>query len=121
MISNITGRSIDPLTHIRQSIYDIITTPIGSRVMRRDYGSRLYELIDAGINQALFVQLYAATASALLRWEPRFRLQRVHASAIIDDVKAGRISIDIEGEYLVRTTANNEAVYQPVRMEGLIL
>lgn len=36
-----TGGAIDRLAHIRQSIADILTTRIGSRVMRREYGSQL--------------------------------------------------------------------------------
>jgi phage baseplate assembly protein W len=34
-----TGRKLSGVDHLRQSIVDILTTPIGSRVMRRDYGS----------------------------------------------------------------------------------
>ena len=40
-----TGKSLSGIEHLRQSIRDILTTPIGSRVMRRDYGSRLFELL----------------------------------------------------------------------------
>ncbi len=42
-----TGRNLTGLDHLHQSIADILSTPIGTRVMRRDYGSRLPELIDA--------------------------------------------------------------------------
>lgn len=35
MISRKTGNTIPYLDQIRQSIQDILTTPIGSRVMRR--------------------------------------------------------------------------------------
>ena len=31
--------------HLAQSVADILTTPIGSRVMRREYGSLLFELV----------------------------------------------------------------------------
>lgn len=75
-----TGRVIDEIEHIRQSVADILTTPIGSRVMRRDYGSLLPELIDQPLNSSTIVRLYAATAAALMRWEPRVRLSRVQLS-----------------------------------------
>lgn len=91
-----TGRKLSGVDHLRQSIVDILTTPIGSRVMRRDYGSRLYQLVDAPINRALFVEVYAATAEALVKWEPRFRLSRVQ----VKSVKPGQISIALEGLYL---------------------
>lgn len=89
----ITGKAIEGLAHLRQSIADILTTPIGSRVMRRDYGSLLPELIDQPLNGATVVQVYAATAIALMRWEPRLRLHRVQLSSSA----AGAASIEIEG------------------------
>ncbi|WP_208531402.1 GPW/gp25 family protein, partial [Pseudomonas aeruginosa] len=63
-----TGGAIDRLAHIRQSIVDILTTRIGTRVMRREYGSQLPELIDAPFNDTTRLQVYAATAMALMRW-----------------------------------------------------
>ena len=74
-----TGQSITGLDHLRQSLGDILTTPIGSRVMRREYGSLVPELIDHPDNIATQVRVYAAVASALMRWEPRFRLTRIES------------------------------------------
>ncbi|MGL5293614.1 MAG: GPW/gp25 family protein, partial [Aeromonas sp.] len=39
-----TGRTISSTDHIIQSVRDILITPVGSRVMRRDYGSELFYL-----------------------------------------------------------------------------
>lgn len=72
-----TGRAIDGDAHLRQSITDILTTPMGSRVMRRDYGSLLPELIDQPLVGATRVRLFGAVAMALMRWEPRVRITRV--------------------------------------------
>ena len=66
-----TGKSISGLAHLRQSVRDILTTPIGTRVMRRDYGSRLYRLVDAPMNDATHLDMMAATYEALETWEPR--------------------------------------------------
>lgn len=74
------GRAIADRQHLAQSIADILTTPIGSRVMRREYGSQLADLIDWPLNSATRLQAYAATAMALMRWEPRIRLSRVQLS-----------------------------------------
>ena len=41
-----TGRELDGINHLRQSITDIFNTRVGTRVMRRDYGSDLPNLID---------------------------------------------------------------------------
>lgn len=72
-----TGKAVDGTAHLAQSIADILTTPIGSRVMRRDYGSQLPALIDAPFTTATRIRLYAATAAALMRWEPRIQLDRI--------------------------------------------
>jgi phage baseplate assembly protein W len=70
-----TGRSIgSELEHIKQSIADILTTPVNSRLMRRDYGSVLPELIDHPLNPKTILRLYAAIAIAIIRWEPRYQL-----------------------------------------------
>lgn len=91
-----TGAAMSDIDHLRQSITDILTTPIGSRVMRRDYGSRLYALVDAPTNRATLMDMYAATAEAIARWEPRFRLQKVTASS----AAPGAVTLDMTGEYL---------------------
>lgn len=60
--------------HIHQAIDDILTTPLGSRVMRREYGSLLPDLIDRPMTKTLMMQLYAAIAIAVMKHEPRIRL-----------------------------------------------
>lgn len=65
-----TGRRIEGMEHLRQSVADILSTPIGSRVMRRDYGSLVPALLDQPDNNATQARLRAAVASALMRWEP---------------------------------------------------
>lgn len=87
-----TGLSISTIDHIRQSIGDILTTPLGSRVMRRDYGSLLPDLIDQPMNRGGQLKLFAATAAALIRWEPRIQLTRVQLS-IGDDAGSWLLAI----------------------------
>lgn len=36
MMDRTTGKAIGELAHLRQSVGDILTTPIGSRVMRHE-------------------------------------------------------------------------------------
>lgn len=92
-MNSATGKRIVGAAHLRQSISDILTTPIGSRIMRRDYGSLLPELIDQPQNAATRVRLYAAVASALMTWEPRLRLSRISYSG------SGRQGVlELEGE-----------------------
>ena len=77
MISRHDGQVLDYIDQIRQSIADILTTPIGSRVMRREYGSLLPELIDRPIDDVLVLQCYSAIYSALYLWENRIIIDTI--------------------------------------------
>lgn len=91
-----TGGRLGGLDHLRQSIRDILTTPIGTRVMRRAYGSRLYQLVDAPLNQSTLLDLFTATAEALATWEPRIDVQQVTAT----EAGPGRVVLELRGRYL---------------------
>jgi len=89
-----TGAAISEREHISQTITDILTTRIGTRVMRREYGSLVPELIDHPFNDVNRLRVYAATVMALMRWEPRISLSRVQfAGANMQ----GQASIELEG------------------------
>lgn len=93
-----TGAVLSGVAHLAQSIGDILTTPIGSRVMRRDYGSALFELFDQPMNALGKLRAIAATADAIRRWEPRIRLTRIAIRGEATTMAAGVFSIDLEGE-----------------------
>lgn len=95
-INSLTGKRLSGIQHLRQSITDILGTRIGTRVMRRAYGSRIPSLIDAPMNRATLIDIYAATAEALQQWEPRFSLEQVQAVV----ASPGYIELDLYGEYL---------------------
>lgn len=91
-----TGRALAGIDHIRQSVRDILTTPVGTRVMRRDYGSLLPELIDAPLNDATLLQAYAASVMAIIRWEPRIRVTAIRRS--VSTARPGAALLEIEGQ-----------------------
>lgn len=72
-----TGLTISEGAHILQSVRDILTTPVGTRVMRREYGSEIFSLIDQPQHAATRLRLMAATVHALTLWEPRIRITTV--------------------------------------------
>jgi phage baseplate assembly protein W len=86
MMNRSTGRWLTPLEHLRQSITVILSTPIGSRLMRRDFGSMLPYLVDRPVAMRFRTDLYYATARALKRWEPRVKVKRV-AMRLLSDTK----------------------------------
>ena len=97
-----TGAAISTVEHIGQSISDILTTRLGTRVMRREYGSLLPELVDQPFNDVTRLRVYAASVMAIMRWEPRVSVTRVqlHGATL-----QGQVVIDIEGRILDRNQA----------------
>ncbi len=72
-----TGKALTGADHLEQSIGDILGTPLGSRVGRREYGSLVPQLLDQPNNELGRMRVFAAAALALLRQEGRTRLSRV--------------------------------------------
>lgn len=88
------GRTITDTDHLRQSVRDILLTPQGSRIARREYGSLLSELIDQPQNPALRLQVMSAVYVALNRWEPRLTLDSITISSSFD----GSMVVELTGK-----------------------
>ncbi|VVE41469.1 phage baseplate protein [Pandoraea communis] len=76
-MNKVDGLDLNDLEHIKQSVSDILGTPVGSRVMRREYGSLVPELIDQPTNDYIRMLIQAACVLAITRWEPRLSLTRL--------------------------------------------
>jgi len=109
MMSRDTGRTLDVMTHIKQSIQDILTTPLGSRVMRREYGSLLFALTDAPMDRVTVLDIIQASIAAIRRWEPRVAVDRVQ----VTDVAEGHITLALDIRYLPNGG--------PARLEGIVV
>lgn len=106
----IDGTTLDGTDHLKQSVKDVLTTRIGTRVMRREYGSRLPDLVDAPMNEAVKLELFAAAAEALDKWEPRFKLDSLR---VADATDQGHVVIDLFGINLIDG--------QLISIEGIVL
>lgn len=91
-----TGQPLSGLAHLKQSIEDILTTPLGSRRMRPEYGSRLRRMVDLPVTEGWKGAVQAEVARAIGRWEPRIRLQ----SAQVVSVLGGNVTFLLRGVYL---------------------
>lgn len=98
-----TGQEIDGDDDLAQSVGDILTTMIGSRVARRDYGGLWLRLIDQPMNTVLRLRLFASTALAISRWEPRLKVTSFGLSASPD----GTAHITITGQRRDRPASNS--------------
>lgn len=62
---------------IEESIKDILLTPLGSRVMLPNYGSRLFELVDRRVDDSFRADLAWYVIEAVGIWEKRVKIQKV--------------------------------------------
>jgi phage baseplate assembly protein W len=95
-MSSATGARLTGPEHCAQSIGIVLTTPIGSRVMRRGFGSTVPDLLDQPDNELTQVRLFAAVAIALMRWVPNYRL----SSVSIDRTQPGAADLVLDGMYI---------------------
>lgn len=91
-----TGQPLSGTAHLKQSIEDILTTPVGSRRMRPEYGSSLRRYVDLPVSEGWKSAVQAEVARALGRWEPRLKLERVRVTAVLN----GQITLSLSGAYL---------------------
>ena len=103
-----SGRAIADAEHISQSLSDILRTPVGSRVMRRQYGSLLSAMIDQPQTPALELQIMVACYMAVLQWEPRVQLNSVTTERHFD----GQMVVNLEGQ--LRSTGESLSLTLPV-------
>ncbi|HHS5173081.1 TPA: GPW/gp25 family protein [Escherichia coli] len=87
------GQAIADTDHLRQSVRDILLTPQGSRLARREYGSLLSALIDQPQTPALRLQIMSAVYVALNRWEPRLTLDSITINGNFD----GSMVVELTG------------------------
>ena len=102
MNPNGTG-SLNDMAHLEQSVRDILTTPLASRVMRREYGSLVPDLIDEPMNGMTRLQCMSAVVIAVTRWEPRLALNAVDVAW----KAGGRAGVTLSG-ILTQTMQNVE-------------
>lgn len=97
MLSRHSGESFDDdIQSIQQSIADILTTPIGSRIMRREYGSLLIELIDQPMNDMLLLKIYSAVYTALFTWEKRINIEHIE----VQNLTQGSLNLVIQANFV---------------------
>jgi phage baseplate assembly protein W len=98
-LSAASGKSLGNWEHVQQSIRKILKTPKGSRIMRRTFGSDLPDLVDGKMTRRNILAAYAAAATAILEWEPRYRMTAGRVTRADAD---GSITLEIFGTYYPR-------------------
>lgn len=100
---------------IRQSIYLILMTRRGERVMMPDFGCNLHEYVFELPDGASMNMLREEITDALVRWEPRITDTQVEVD--LDGIGEGKLLLEIS--YVVRATNNpNNLVFPYYLYEG---
>jgi hypothetical protein len=94
--------------HLRQSVNDILSTPVGSQLMRRNYGSNLFELMASPQNAHGRMQLIAAAVQAIMTWEPRLSIKRIQLTG------------DVNGQFDLTVDAVDTGSGDPVRLDRVL-
>jgi uncharacterized protein len=99
---------------IRQSIWIILGTAKGERVMRPDFGCGIDELVFEMNTPATAGRIAKAVRDGLLRWEPRIDVTDVQVGAVSDQ-EGQKILISVD--YQVRSTNNVFNLVYPFYLE----
>jgi len=92
-------------TDIQQSIYIIINTAPGERVMHPDFGCLIHDLIFAPANYQTAATAERYVREALTRWEPRIDLTQVKVTP--GGQKRGEMIIEVEYRLKDQQNARN--------------
>ena len=100
---------------IRQSLYILLSTKQGERIMRPDYGSDVQTMIFEPIDANTTTYLKESIRRAVLYFEPRITLEEVHVEE--DDEEDGLLHVSLE--YTIRkTNTRTNMVYPYYILEG---
>jgi uncharacterized protein len=100
--------------NIRDSIWIILATSPGERVMRPDFGCRLHDLVFSVNDAAMNGQVTWEVHQALVRWEPRIDVLDVDVEARGRNEEALLITV----HYRVRLTNNYFNLVYPFYLSG---
>jgi len=98
---------------IRQSIWMILGTSPGERVMRPDFGCGIYDMVFGVNNAATASAVTGAVRQALTTWEPRIDVLDVYAAP--DPSRPNLLVIEIN--YQVRSTNSRFNLVYPFYLE----
>ncbi|MBY0400959.1 GPW/gp25 family protein [Myxococcota bacterium] len=102
-----TGGTITGWAHVEQSLRDIFFTRFGERIMREWYGSFIPQLLGRNITPKEITPFFAALASAVEQWEPRYRVTELVPTAV---TRTGELHIFMAGEFRPRALLGDLSV-----------
>jgi phage baseplate assembly protein W len=99
----------DSAEDLDRSITIVLLTAPGERVMRPQFGCRIWDLLFEPITPNLLGLISEAVRDALAQWEPRINVEQV--TPIVDEERDGLVRIQIV--YRVRATNDRRNLVYP--------
>lgn len=106
-IDRVTGQLLVGWPHCAQSVAVILTTQLGERVMRLDFGSDPHGVIGEELHPRAVARFYADCVKAIHAHEPEYRIVRVQVVSI---ARTGALALKLEGTYFPEGRYGNYAV-----------
>ena len=103
-------------TDIDQAIVAILSTGIGQRVMRPDFGCKIHDLAFAPINAQTLGLVQRYVEEAIGWWEPRVDVVEVEVTTDPSMRAVGKLIINIR--YRVRATQDERSLVYPFYLIG---
>ena len=105
-----TGKVIDNLTSAFQGVEVILSTRIGSRLMRREFGGGVAELLGRAMTPQLFAAWQQLIGTAIDLWEPRFGVRKISVTGTSAELRTGSAGLRIETDYRPRGHLGDDTV-----------
>ncbi|WP_420415125.1 GPW/gp25 family protein [Roseibium sp.] len=101
-ISRRDGSIISNLESALQGVEVILITRLASRIMRRQFGGGVIELLGRLVNPHLFGVFYQIVGTAIDLWEPRFKVRQVIFDGSAEEIRRGHATLQIQADYRPR-------------------
>jgi uncharacterized protein len=106
--SNNEAAMISGEEDVESSIYLILHTKFGERVMRNEFGSTIFELLFEPLNENMKTYMASSLKDALTNNEPRININNI--SLMQHDPALGRVDITIEFTMIETNVTKNLVV-----------
>lgn len=90
---------------IRRALWLVLSTAVGERVMRPEFGCGLSDFVFAAPGRETLGRLAHAVERAVIQWEPRVALESVDVRG--DPADPARVLIDLRVQILARSSSLN--------------
>lgn len=95
-------------TDIRESLWILLSTSLGERIMLATYGCQIWSKVFAALTNTLANEIASLIRSAILDWEPRVDVEQVEVTQMA--TLRGCLNIDI-GYRIRQTNVRSNLVY----------